>query len=35
MPGLLDTKIVGDAIGVTISFEGVLQPPGATAPRAQ
>lgn len=35
MPGLLDTKLVGDAIGVTISFEGVLQPPGTTAPRAQ
>ena len=27
--------IVGDAVGITVSFEGSMQPPAGTAPRAQ
>lgn len=27
--------IVGDAVGITVSFEGSMQPPTGTAPRAQ
>lgn len=34
MTSLLDKKLVGDAIGITISFEGSLQDPNA-APRTQ
>lgn len=35
MTGLLQNNMVGDAVGVTVSFEGILQgPPGAAPPTA-
>jgi polyisoprenoid-binding protein YceI len=35
MNNLLENNLVGDAVGVTVSFEGVLQPPGSAPAAAQ
>ncbi len=33
MTSLLENDVVGDAVGVTVSFEGAQQTPPAAAPR--
>ncbi len=35
MNNLLENNLVGDAVGVTVSFEGIMQPPGSAPAAAQ
>ena len=35
MKELLDGNLVGDAVGITVSFEGIMQPPGSAPAAAQ